>query len=202
MVDKIYLIVFIIILYIILMMEVRNVSSSSEHNSETGQNKIGKGLLIAGICVIIVLLTVIIVLLVRGKEEEAPRRNVVVTQDNVDEVLDDLVFQDYVEPGYYSVSMTTTWHFSTGDAVSEDAYVANVVENTNDIYFDVFLAEDESQAILESPILPRGSELEEIALDTVLPAGTYDCVMVYHLIDEEQDTVSTLRVGFVIIVEQ
>lgn len=180
-------------------------SDSSEHsekNGETGQKKLGKGLLIAGISVIIVLLVVIIILLVRGKEEEAPRRNVVVTPDNVEEVLDDLVFQDYVEPGYYSASMTTIWHFPTGDAASEDAYVANVVGNTNDVYFDVFLADDENEPILESPILPRGSELEEIALDTPLPAGTYDCVMVYHLIDEEQNTVSTLRVGFVIIVEQ
>lgn len=171
-------------------------------------------ILICGVVVIIALLVVIIVLLMGNKEEvseapesnevataEEPRRSVVVTKDTVDDILDDMMQQEYVEPGYYSASMTTEWHFATGDAVSEDAYVQNLRENTNDVYFDVFLAENEEEAIYESPVLPRGSELGGIALDTALSAGTYDCVMVYHLIDEEQNTVSTLRVGFKIIVE-
>jgi hypothetical protein len=98
--------------------------------------------------------------------------------------------------------MSTTWHFATGDAISEDAYVRNDAGNTNDVYFDVFLAEDESTPILQSPVIPRGGELENISLDTALDAGTYDCVMVYHLVDENQETVSTLRVGFTIIVEK
>ena len=141
-------------------------------------------------------------MLFRSKEpEDEPKRNVVVTKDNIEEITDDMMNQDYIEPGYYSTSMSTTWHFATGNAISEDAYVANVEENTNDIYFDVFLADDENEAILKSPILPRGSDLDNIALVVQLSAGTYDCVMVYHLVDEEQNTISTLRVGFTIIVE-
>ena len=66
----------------------------------------------------------------------------------------------------------------------------------------MFLADDENKPILKSPVLPRGSELNNIALDVQLSAGTYDCVMVYHLVDEEQNTISTLRVGFTIIVEK
>jgi hypothetical protein len=98
--------------------------------------------------------------------------------------------------------MTNTWHFATGDAISEDAFVENKEENTNDVYFDVFLADDEENPILQSPVIPRGAELDNISLDTPLGAGTYDCVMVYHLVDEEQNTVSTLRVGITIIVEK
>jgi hypothetical protein len=93
------------------------------------------------------------------------------------------------------------WHFATGDAVSEDAYVGNRTENTNDVYFDLFLASDESNPILESPVIPRGGAFENFALDAKLDAGTYDCVMVYHLVDENQDTVSTLRVEVTVIVE-
>ena len=172
-------------------------------------------ILVVGLLVIIVLLVVVIVLLMRSREEtpeeqpgnstattsEEPRRSVVVTQDTVEDIVDDMFEQEYVPPGYYSVSMNTTWHFATGDAVSEDAYVENLAENTNDIYFDVFLVENEEEAIYESPVLPRGSELDEITLDTALSAGTYDCVMIYHLVDEEQNTISTLRIGFTIIVE-
>ena len=72
----------------------------------------------------------------------------------------------------------------------------------NDVYFDVVLAEDEEHVIYSSPVIPRGGRLEEIALDEVLEAGTYDCVMIYHLIDEEQNTISTLRVAVKVIIQQ
>lgn len=166
------------------------------------QKKNGKTVIVICAAVIVVLLAAVIYLLMSRKEEEPEKRNVVVNRDNVEDVVDGMLNREYVEPGYYSASMTTTWHFSTGDAVSEDAYVANLEENTNDVYFDIFLEENEEEAIYKSPILPRGSELGSIALDKPLSAGTYDCVMIYHLIDEDMNTLSTLRVGFTIIVEQ
>lgn len=167
---------------------------------QNGSGKKTKILLIIGAVIIIALIATIILLLINRPRDE-PKRNVVVTKDNAEQVVEDMINQEYVEPGYYSASMSNVWHFSTGDAVSEDAYVENVEENTNDVYFDVFLANNEEEAILKSPLLPRGSELNEIALDTPLSAGTYDCVMVYHLVDDEQNTISTLRVGLTIIVD-
>lgn len=168
-------------------------------NEQTGKSK---KLVILCVVVIVALLAVIVILMSRGKEkEEDPKRNVVVTKDNAEEVIEDMLNEDYVEPGYYSASMSTTWYFATGDAVSEDAYVENVPENTNDVYFDLVLAEDEEEVLLKSPVIPRGSELKDISLDKSLSAGTYDCVMIYHLVDEEQNTVSTLRVGVTVVVE-
>ena len=181
------------------------------HQKQTGGSN--KGILIAGIAIISVLLVVLIVVVARKNNatpvsvEEAKRdtvqnkRNTVVTSDNVGDVVDEMMNQEYVEPGYYSASMSTTWHFETGDAVSSDAYVENVPENTNDIFFDLVLEADEDTAILKSPVIPRGAELQNISLDTPLEAGTYPCVMIYHLIDEEQNTLSTLRVGVTVIVE-
>lgn len=173
----------------------------SDKLSGQNQGKGGKILLIVCIVVIAVLLMTI-VLLVKGTDKEAPKRNVVVTKKNAEQVVDEMIQQEYIPQGYYSASMSTIWHFTSSDAISEDAFVANVEENTNDVYFDIFLAGNENEPIYQSPILPRGSELENIALDKELTAGTYDCVMIYHLIDEEQNTVSTLRVGFTIIVEK
>lgn len=173
--------------------------------------KNGKGGIIAvvsGSAVIIAGLVVVIVALltrpgdVGGDAKGETERNIVVNKQNAEEVVSELISQEYIAPGYYSVQMTTTWHFQTGDAVSEDAYVANDAGNTNDVYFDVFLAEDEGTPILESPVIPRGAELNSIALDKPLEAGSYDCVMIYHLVDEEQNSISTLRVGFTIIVGQ
>lgn len=159
-------------------------------------------LAIAGI-VIVALVAVVVVLLVRGKKDEnEPKRNVVVTQENAEQVAEEMVQQEYVEPGYYNTQMSMEWHFATGDAVSEDAYVKNDAGNTNDVFFDVFLSEDESTPILESPVIPRGAELDNISLDKPLDAGTHDCIMVYHLVDDNQETISTLRIRFTIIVEQ
>lgn len=182
--------------------------------TQQGKKKIGLFLIIGGLAIIIVLLVVVIILLMRNQGEtpeehensavissEEPRHSVVVTKDTAEEIADDLFQQEYIEPGYYSVSMSTEWHFATGDSISGDAYVENLAENTNDIYFDIFLADNEDEAIYKSPLLPRGSELNDIVLDTVLSAGTYDCVMVYHLVDEEQNTLSTLRIAFTIIIE-
>lgn len=175
---------------------------SEQKQRTTKGNKIV--IIVSGV-VIIALISVIAVLLLDRKEEhepDEPKRNVVVNQNNAEEIATEMISQKYVEPGYYSASMTMEWHFETGDAISEDAYVANKIENTNDIYFDVFLADDETDPILQSPVIPRGSELDNISLDKPLDAGTYDCIMIYHLVDEEQNTVSTLRVRFTVIVEK
>lgn len=170
------------------------------------EGKKGKIVILVGAIVIIALLGVIMFLLASRKEDEvekSKKRNVVVNESNAESVAEQMIeeAQEFVEPGYYTVSMDTDWHFSKGDAVSDDAWVDNLAENTNDIYFDVFLAENEDEAIYQSPIIPRGGYLEQIALDKPLEEGIYNCVIVYHLVDEDQETISTLRVAFTITVD-
>ena len=173
----------------------------SENTNSKGSNAL-KIAIVVGIVVIVALLGVIVFLLVGRDKKESEKRNVVVNQDNVEKVVQEMAQAPTVESGYYEASMNTTWTFATGSDVSEDAYVANVEGNTNDVYFDVVLAEDEDQVIYKSPILPRGSELQDISLDTPLEAGTYNCVCIYHLVDDDQNTISTVRVGITIIVNQ
>ncbi len=170
------------------------------------EGKNGKIAVLVCAAVIIALLGIIIFLLASRKEEkeETPeRRNVIVNESNAESVAEQMAEegQEYVEPGYYTVSMNTDWHFTKGDAVSDDAWVDNLAENTNDVYFDVFLLENEDEAIYQSPVIPRGGYLEQIALDKPLSKGKYDCVIVYHLVDDEQETISTLRVAFTITVD-
>ena len=173
--------------------------------SENTNSKGSNGLKIAiavGVVVIIALLGVVIFLLVgRGKEEEPERRNVVVTQDNAEEVIKEMTEAETIPVTYYEVTMSTEWHFKDGSAISDDAYVANSTSNSTDVYFDIFLSDDEDNAIYKSPIIPRGGELGNISLDRVLEKGDYDCVCIYHLVDENQKTLSTLRVTLKISVE-
>lgn len=174
--------------------------------SAGGQNG-GKTTIALCLVIIALLAALIAVLLLKKGEPQViadaavPKRNVVVNEQNAESVAAEMATVEYVEPGYYTVNMATEWHFSKGDAVSSDARVDNVARNTNPVYFDVFLAGNEEEPIYSSPVIPVGSFLEKITLDKPLDAGTYDCVMVYHLVDDDQNTVSTLRVTIKIIVE-
>ena len=170
------------------------------------QKKIKKGGWVIGtvaVVIIAVLISIIIFLLLSRKvEPEEEKRNVVITPENVERVLEEITeTQESVAPGYYTVTMNTTWHFASGDEVSYDAAVENAEANTNDVYFDIVLESDETKVLYKSPVIPRGGRLEDIALDEPLETGSHNCVVIYHLIDEEQKTLSTLRIGLTIIVE-
>lgn len=153
------------------------------------------------VTILAIALVVAVLLLLRKGEKDEERRNVVVTEENAEEIAAQMAEADYVEPGYYTVNMTREWHFSKGNEISDNARVDNLPENTNPVYLDVFLAEDETEPVYSSPIIPVGSYLEKISLDQPLGAGEYDCVAVYHLVDDEQNTISTLRIKIKLVVE-
>lgn len=174
--------------------------------AEEGQKKTKKeGLWIgiaAGIIIVILVGVIIFLVLSRKEEPEEERRNVVITLENVERVLEEITeTKESVAPGYYTATMNTTWHFASGNEASYDAVVENVEANTNDVFFDIVMESDETQVLYQSPVIPRGGRLEDIALDEPLEAGSHNCVVIYHLIDEEQNTLSTLRIGITIIVE-
>lgn len=171
--------------------------SEIRNNGDTGKKR---GKIIILICIVIIAILIGVIAFLLHKKEE-PKRNVVVTEENAEEVAAQMAEEDYTEPGYYTVNMATEWHFSKGDAISSDARVDNVVGNTNSVYFDLFVAGDEKEPIYSSPVIPVGSFLENIALEKPLEKGTYDCVMIYHLVDDDQETLSTLRVTVKVIVE-
>jgi hypothetical protein len=182
--------------------EGRNSSGSS-----SGKNYIL--IAVTALIVIAILVGVIVYLLIGRKEEpvaatgapEEDKREVLVTEDNVKEVAEQLEQQEYVPQGYYTVTQNYEWHFPKGDQPSTDAHVENLPENTNDVYFDLFLADNDETPIYQSPVIPLGAVLEDFKLDTKLDPGTYDCVMVYHLVDEKQNTISTVSMTVKVIVE-
>jgi hypothetical protein len=55
--------------------------------------------------------------------------------------------------------------------------------------------------VYSSPILELGAVLDEIKLDVDLEAGAYPCTVVYHLVDEEQNTLTTVNIGLNITVQ-
>jgi hypothetical protein len=184
--------------------------NNGKSNSKVGFVIVG---IIAGI-VILVLIVVILYLLVIRKdkpaepqapvpaaEQDSGRREVLVTEENVQQVIEQMEQEEYVPQGYYTVTQNYEWHFADGSAESSDAHVENLPENTNAVYFDLFLADDEENPIYQSPVIPLGAVLEGFKLDTKLDAGTYDCIMVYHLVDDDQETISTVSMTVKVIIE-
>ena len=172
----------------------------SEEQNNKGKKRAGKVLIAVGLIVIIALLATIVVLLLRKKEEPVtpepavPERETLVTEENAEAVVEEMLNRDETIPKSYNVTMNTEWDFEDGSKPSSDAYVENSTENSTGVYFDVAIA-DTGETIFESPIIPVGESMSNIKLDKDLDAGTYDCVCTYHLVDDDGHTLTTLNVS-------
>lgn len=174
--------------------------SENGQTSADGQKSSSKGLKVAIIVIAILLviaIAVILFILLRPKEEpeSIDARGTLVTKNNLDDVT---INTEQVEDGYFETSMTINWHFDGTE--SEDAYVANVTENTRTVYFDLNLA-DTGETIYSSPYIPVGSEMSGLVLDKELEPGTYETIMVYHLVDDDHNEKSKVSVALTIYVE-
>lgn len=176
-------------------------SNTESKSNDEAKKKGGRIVLIICLVVIALLIGVVVYLLRNKDSEEQTRRNVVVNEDNVEEIIQQMQDSERVADGYYEMTMNSTWYFADGAAASDNAYVENGVANSNAVYFDITRS-DTNETIFESPVIPVGSHLEGITLDTDLDAGTYECVLVYHLLDDNyENELSTVRVSVTIVVE-
>lgn len=156
--------------------------SSQEENQKVRRKK---RMIIIAFVILLVALIICILLLLRKPEEEG--RNFV-DRDNVDTIMEDMT--EKVAEGMFECMMTTEWTFENGDSESPNAYVANVENNRYTIYFDVY--EKESNELLySSPLLPVGTEIRNIKLDKKLAAGEYKAVVMYTLVDGDEQEVSS-----------
>lgn len=156
-------------------------------SSQEGNQKVRrkKRMIIIAFVILLVALIICILLLLRKPEEEG--RNFV-DRDNVDTIMEDMT--EKVAEGMFECMMTTEWTFENGDSESPNAYVANVENNRYTIYFDVY--EKESNELLySSPLLPVGTEIRNIKLDKKLAAGEYKAVVLYTLVDDDEQEVSS-----------
>ena len=167
-------------------------------SNETANDKKKKGGKIALVICILVIAALCILIYFLLHKDDKPKRDVVVNEENVDDILSQM--EEGVGTGNYQATMNSTWYFDNGSASSNNAYVENAEANNNPVYFEVTRS-DTDETIYESPIIPVGSHLDDITLDKELSAGTYDCVLTYHLLDDEEESISTVRVSLEIVIE-
>lgn len=171
--------------------------SDDGQTSKASSEKKGNAFKIVAVIFMVLILVaagVIIYLLTRPEPEpEVPNRGTVLTEDNVSDELEG--FNEPVEDGYYEASQTIEWNFD--GTKSTDAYVTNKTTNTRTVYFDLKL-EDTGEMLYSSPYIPVGSELKGVEMDHQIEPGTYDAVVTYHLVDDNEQEVSTVNVGIII----
>ncbi len=176
---------------------------SNQNGNDEKKNK-NMTIIIALLVIIAAALVVCIVLLLtRQKEEPAPVQESentpntsvlnrgIVDEENMDTIMDEM--DEKVSAGMFECKMTTAWTFDDGKSASPNAYVANVENNLYTVYFDVY-EETTNELLYSSPLLPVGTEIKNFKLDKELPAGEYDAVVMYTMVDENEEEVSS--VGF------
>lgn len=168
---------------------------------EKQKSKKGAVIIIAlFVLVVAVLIGIIVYLLTRPTDEpKEDNRATVVTEENVDEVVEKM--NEPVEDGYYSCQMNVDWNFTDSSRPSYNAYVANSTINTRTVYFDVNLEEDNT-LVFSSPYIPVGEKLDSIKLTEALSAGDYPAVVTYHLVDDDHKEVSNVSVTVTLHIEQ
>lgn len=85
----------------------------------------------------------------------------------------------------FTTDMNMVWTFSSGNRTSNDAVIGNSADNTCDVYFEVYLDDDDETLLYSSPILPIGKRLDKLKLDKALPDGVHEAHCTFHLLDQE-----------------
>ncbi|MCI9356578.1 MAG: hypothetical protein HFH59_03350 [Lachnospiraceae bacterium] len=164
--------------------------SPNEKGGNASKRKKSSYVFIGFLLIIIAILAVVIYFLFN--RQEADERDVIVTEDNVDQVREQM--EKAAEDAYYEASMTNDWTFENGEAESKDAFVENPDSNKRTVYFDVNL-NDSGKLVYSSPYIPVGKSLQGITLEENLKKGDYPAVVTYHLVDDNKKEVATVSVS-------
>ncbi len=162
-----------------------------EKNSTVKPNPaVKKRLIIIGASVVFLAMAAVIIFLLTQTDAKQPKdeRPTVVSQGNAAEVKETM--DEPVEDGYYQIMMNTEWTF---DGKTSNAYVENSKNNSRTVYIDVFRS-DTNELVYSSPYIPVGEKLQGFMLDADLASGSYDGLVTYHLVDDNNEEVSSLSV--------
>jgi len=173
---------------------------------------------VLGLAIIVPTVILIVVLSTKDRDDEDDRliprdmleqndiggRGMVLTPDNFEEVLEE--FRQPIEDASYIISMSLEWVFEKWDVPSRSTYVENYTDNKRTVYIDVFLDDENGDAMLDeliysSPYIPVEAELKEFALQKEVPAGSYTATVVYYLVDDDFNVITDLSVGIRLIIK-
>jgi hypothetical protein len=150
--------------------------------------------LILGALIIICAAVVIAIFLLNKPE---PATTPVITESNLKEIQGEI--QEKVAKGMFMTHMNTTWTFPDGGSPSSDAVMGNAAGNNYPFWFTLTLPDTE-ETLLQSGLIPTGSQLSEVKLSRDLDKGTYPALITIHMVDENGEEVES-NMGFNITLE-
>jgi hypothetical protein len=171
-----------------------------------GKEKMGKGLLtalIAAIVLVVAVAAVAVVIVLRrnaGPELTAVDPNATMSPDLLPGIGSVVIGPDDPEPtspwdndtGSFTTMFNGVWSFADYKTASVDAVCGNDASNPMNIFVTLVIPGID-HPVYTSPTIPPGGRLEGITLSEPLEAGTYDCVLVHHLLDREGVEASTVQ---------
>lgn len=165
-------------------------SKAAAKPSQKDKKSSKKTMILVGIIIVLLLIIIGLVLafLFLGKkdEDETVDKPMLITEENVDQVIGEL--EDSSADTMFNCRMTYNW--TANGKKCKDAYVANTDYNHYPIYFEV--RDDNSQKIIyKSAEIPVGSEINGITLNQRLEQGTHPATVIYHLINDKGEEVSS-----------
>ncbi len=152
-------------------------------------------ILILGIILIVAAAVVAVIVLSKPEEVQEVQstpipmaQGRVMNEANAAQIQEDL--REKVEKGMFETYMNTTWRFPDGESPSSNAVMGNSSANNYPFWFDIVL-KDTEEVVFESGLLPVGTEIEEIVLSKDLEPGRYDARTAIHMVDENNEPLST-----------
>jgi len=141
---------------------------------------------------------------VAAPDKDTGGRGTVITPENVQDFLAEK--DKPIEDASYTCSMSTEWTFDKWDKPSPNAYIENYPDNTRTVYCDVYLDDENGDAIMEelvysSPYIEVGAEVKNFALQKEVPAGDYSATIIYYLVDDNHEVITDVSVGIRLIIK-
>lgn len=172
--------------------------ASQKISASTQQTVNRRPVILVSIAAMVLVIGGILVWSIFGEEKKP---NLVITPDNVEDMIAELKEAERTPIGSFEVNMNNTWTFPDSKSASTDAYIGNSINNQNTVFFTIALKGTEDE-LYTSPYIPVGSRMENVTLDCDLKAGTYDTVLTYHLVDNEYQELSEVSVALEIIIKR
>ncbi len=159
-----------------------------EEEKDVVKSKKGNNKVIVILLLIVIAVLAIIIYMLLHKKEEPENRN---ASEGL--IVDETVPDDDVT---FTTDMNMTWTFPSGKRTSVDALIGNSDLNKHEVYFEVYLDDEEQTLLYSSPVIPIGKQLDKLKLDKVLPDGIYPALCTFHLLDKKNPDEEVGKVSF------
>lgn len=186
-------------------------TANGAHSEEKKNNK--AVIIIIALLAVIVLVLVAVIAFLLGRQNAPASQDTAASSEQLRQVAESSKFvldeesarnamdemREQVAEGMFECQMAFEWNFLDGKSESSDAYVDNSPNNTHPICFDVYI-DNTDELLYSSPVLPVGTELNNIKLDRELPAGSYQASCLYSILKDEETQEVLSSAEFVITI--